>query len=116
MAIDFTKENVISLTEACKLLPQRRGGKRPHISTLYRWSSSGYRNVVLETIRVSGTLCTSSEALQRFFDRMTGLPAASRHTSHITRRAENASIELESQWSRSRRVNVADRGTDYAKG
>ena len=34
------------------------------------WARNGIRGVRIETIRVGGTLCTSLEALQRFFDRL----------------------------------------------
>ncbi len=37
---------------------------------LYRWATEGLRGVHLETIQVGGTLCTSIEALQRFFERL----------------------------------------------
>lgn len=69
MAIDTETENVISLREACDRLPKRRGGKRPHISCLYRWTMLhvGCRGVVLESVQIGGTRCTSVEALQRFF-------------------------------------------------
>lgn len=66
IAIDLAEE-VLSLTDAAKLLPRRRRGKKPHSSTLYRWATVGLRGVTLETLRVGGTLCTSREALQRFF-------------------------------------------------
>jgi len=69
--IDLTAETVISLTEATKRLPARREGKRPHVATLYRWASDGYKGFRLETIRVGSTLCTSLEALQRFCERLT---------------------------------------------
>lgn len=68
--IDMAKEEVISLTQAAKQLPQRRQGKRPHVATLYRWASRGLRGIQLETIQVGGTLCTSLEALQRFFEQL----------------------------------------------
>lgn len=68
--IDLENENVISLTAAAKQLPRRRAGKRPHVATLYRWASRGLREIRLETIQVGGTMCTSIEALQRFFDRL----------------------------------------------
>ena len=71
--IDLANETVVSLTEAVNHLPRRRGGKKPHPSTLYRWSKSG-----LETIRVGGTLCTSIQALQRFCERMTARDQAVR--------------------------------------
>lgn len=75
--IDLSNENVVSLTEAAKRLPVRRAGKRPHVATLYRWAGRGLRGVKLETIQVGGTMCTSTEALQRFFDQLspsTGVP------------------------------------------
>ncbi|NLE37136.1 MAG: DUF1580 domain-containing protein [Pirellulaceae bacterium] len=71
MAIDPNTENIISLTEAAQSLPRRRAGKKPHLSCLYRWSTTGCRGVVLETIQVGGTRCTSKEALARFFRRLT---------------------------------------------
>ena len=70
--IDPNTEQVVSLTEATKDLPRRRAGKRPHVSCIYRWSKyPGCRGVVLETIQVGGTRCTSKEALARFFRQLT---------------------------------------------
>jgi hypothetical protein len=63
-------ESLVSLTQASKLLPARRKGKRPNVATLYRWSTAGCKGVVLETTQVGGTRCTSREALGRFFDRL----------------------------------------------
>ncbi len=72
--IDPTTESLVSLTEAARLLPARRGGKRPHVSSLYRWTKAGRRGVVLESIQVGGTRCTSKEALARFFEALTHAP------------------------------------------
>jgi len=71
VAIDLNSEEVISLTEATKLLPRRRGGKRPHVSCLYRWTTVGCRGVVLESLQAGGTRCTSCQALSRFCQRLT---------------------------------------------
>lgn len=68
--LDISTERVVSLTQATKLLPRRRRGRKPHPSTLFRWALSGCRGVVLETVQVGGTKCTSVEALQRFCDRL----------------------------------------------
>ena len=57
--IDLRVEEVFSLSEACRRLPPRREGKKPHVATLYRWGQRGLRGVCLETIQVGGTLCTS---------------------------------------------------------
>ena len=69
--IDISLEETFSLTEAAKRLPCRRKGKRPNVSTLYRWAQTGCRGIVLETISIGATRCTSMEALQRFFDALT---------------------------------------------
>jgi hypothetical protein len=71
MAIDPNKERLLSLRDAARLLPRRRGGKRPHISCLYRWTTGGCKNVILESFQCGGTRCTSREALARFIRRLT---------------------------------------------
>jgi hypothetical protein len=74
--IDHSTERIISLTEAAKRCPKRRGGKRPHVSCIYRWTTTGCRGVILESIQIGGTRCTSEEALGRFFQRLS-LPGES---------------------------------------
>jgi len=69
--IDISTEEVLTFSEACKRIPSRRRGKAPNIATLYRWTNQGIRGVRLEYVMVGGTRCTSVEALQRFFDRLT---------------------------------------------
>lgn len=66
MSINIESEKLLSFRQAAKLCPRRRRGRKPAISTFYRWKEQG-----LETIRVGGQLCTSLQALQRFFDRLT---------------------------------------------
>jgi hypothetical protein len=66
MPINTRIEELISLADAARLLPARRRGKKPHISCLYRWTTTGCRGVVLESVMVGGTRCTSREALTRF--------------------------------------------------
>ncbi len=68
--IDISTETVLTLTEAAKRLPQRRRGSRPHPATLFRWVQRGVKGVRLESLQVAGTKCTSIQALQRFFDRL----------------------------------------------
>ena len=69
--IDPNTETLISLTEAAKGLPRRRAGKKVHTCTMYRWSTAGCRGVVLETIQIGGTRCTSREKLALFFRQLT---------------------------------------------
>ena len=71
MSIDTTNEQLLSLTDAAKSLPKRRAGKRPNVATLYRWCQIGVRGIRLEYTQIAGTKCTSTAALQTFFDRLT---------------------------------------------
>ena len=66
MAIDPDQENVMSLTEATRVLP-RINGRKPAVSTLWRWCRKGLRGVHLEYLRVGRNIVTSKEALHRFF-------------------------------------------------
>ena len=96
--IDITTEEVVSLSEAAKLkcLPRRRKGKRPHVATLYRWAQRGFNGVTLETLQVGGTLCTSIEALQRFFDRLSESDAPPTQPKHQRQmEIDRAESELE---------------------
>jgi hypothetical protein len=63
-------ETIIRLADAADELPRRRRGRKVDVSCVYRWSTTGCKGVVLETIQVGGTRCTSREALQRFFERL----------------------------------------------
>jgi len=64
-------EGLITLTEATRYCPRRRGGRKVHTSTIYRWATRGSRGVWLEVVDTPSGLCTSVPALQRFFDRLT---------------------------------------------
>ena len=70
--IDTTTETVVTFPQAADELLRRRMGRKIHVSTFYRWGTAGCRGVRLETIQIGATRCTSREALQRFFERLTG--------------------------------------------
>lgn len=91
--IDPKSERLLSLSEAAKLewLPCRRHGKRPHVSTLFRWTHVGKDGVRLEAIQVAGTLCTSEAALIRFFERLTTARARGR-LGIVTRTSGNPEL------------------------
>lgn len=74
--IDLLAERIVSLNDGAKLCPTRRRGKKPHVSCMYRWTTTGCKGVVLESIQIGGTRCTSQEALARFFARLTPSPRA----------------------------------------
>ena len=89
MPIDPNTETLISLSEAARHLPRRRAGKRPHVSCIYRWTTSGCRGVILESVQIGGTRCTSREALSRFFRQLTGNQVA---IPVVTSRAQKAAV------------------------
>ncbi len=77
MSIDVFQETVFSFAEAIRKLPNGCQNKRLHVSVLYRWVNAGLRSkdgqiVRLEMVKIGGRAYTSQEALQRFFDRLTG--------------------------------------------
>jgi hypothetical protein len=98
MAIVVAEETVFPLSEAPDHVPTRRG-KKIHVATVFRWKD-GMRGVKLETIRIGGTLHTSAEALQRFFERLSatdGAPGAAPRSPAARRKAvERAEKELTS--------------------
>lgn len=61
MPIDFETETLVLVKES----PAHFPGRRPHLSTVYRWVFSGR----LETIKVGARLYTSREAIRRFVSR-----------------------------------------------
>ena len=63
--IDLQSEGLLSLADAAKALPPI-GGKRPHVSTIWRWCRKGVHGVRLEHVRLGHRVCTSLEALSRF--------------------------------------------------
>lgn len=69
MSIDLTHERVVTLREAASILPRQRGGRKVHVSTLYRWCSRGVRGVRLEHLKLGGRIVVSAQALQRFAER-----------------------------------------------
>jgi hypothetical protein len=99
--IDTATETILTLSEAAEWLPRRRRGRRTHLSTLYRWTVSGCRGVILEHTQIGATRATSREALQRFFDRLTHASGGratlplSRTLVQRQRRSEAAARELE---------------------
>src|SRR4051812_30259202 len=112
MAIDTTTERVLGFSAAAREIDRLRMGttvdqeidrparRKTNISTLYRWSTVGCRGVVLESIQVAACRCTSREALQRFFERLSARGGAAstvvpRSSTCPTRRSEAAGRVLE---------------------
>lgn len=94
--INLSSERLVSLADAPQFLPARRAGKKPHFSCIFRWATIGCRGVVLESLQVGATKCTSVEALQRFCEALTAAaqgnapapPLATRHRQSAVQAAE----------------------------
>ena len=86
--IDLQREELLTLTEASKALPAV-DGKRPHISTLWRWCRVGLGGVKLEYVRLGRRICTSRQALGRFAQ---SLADADAPPSSATRPDDDASV------------------------
>src|SRR4051812_771646 len=50
--ITLSNENVVTLCRAAEHFPRRRGNRRPHASTLYRWAARGVRSDGGEVVRL----------------------------------------------------------------
>jgi hypothetical protein len=102
MPINISTETLIPLIQAAAHLPRRRRGRKASASTLHRWATRGLRGVVLESLQVGGTRCTSLAALQRFFDKLSIARAGAgiRHipTHSEDKRAKAADLELDRRW------------------
>jgi hypothetical protein len=85
MNIDVTREPLLTMAEAAKLLPSPRGGTLS-AAAVKNWASRGVksaggRNVRLRTIRVGRMICTTAQAIQEFCNSLsddTGEPKAAR--------------------------------------
>ena len=67
------RDTIVSLTQATGLIPPRRRGRKTNALTLFRWSTTGCRGIIMPTIQCGGTRCTSVEAIQWFFEALTDL-------------------------------------------
>jgi hypothetical protein len=70
-------EGLIPLADVPDLafMPRRRRGRKLHASCVYRWAQRGVRGIKLEVVRVGGTLCTTTQALEQFFQATAGVVA-----------------------------------------
>ena len=80
MAIDIIQEKTYTLAALAKMhfWPVRRAGKKINVVTLWRWTEHGLNGIRLETILAGGCRVSSVEAVQRFFEALTGQAEAGR--------------------------------------
>ena len=84
MSIDVSKEKLYPLAAIRQFLPESaRTGRPVHPTVIARWITRGLKakdgtGVHLEAVKAGQALCTSREAIKRFFDELTrreNLPA-----------------------------------------
>lgn len=83
-------EDLITLAEATKHLP-KVDGRKVAICTLWRWCRVGLRGAFLEYVRVGRKICTTRQALLRFFSALADqdsrfAPDTRNRPRHLTRR------------------------------
>ena len=91
--IDIESETLLSLSEAASVLP-KVNGRRPHVSTLWRWVRRGCRGVFLEHLRFGHRVVTSREALSRFAQRLADVDRQTTAPSCLSPADERAQREL----------------------
>jgi hypothetical protein len=105
--INLLTEHVLSLAEACRVVPPARGGKSCHISTLLRWITHGVsapsgERVRLRASRLGSRWLTSREAIAEFMEALTpcqetpALAQTPRTPGKRRRDAEQSGRKLES--------------------
>ena len=100
MSIDIATETVISPKGAVPYVPRRRKGKRVALATIYRWMEPGVRGVKLEYLQVGNCRCTSVQALQRFFDRLTEGPDLQAQPTRTVARRQGSAAAAEQELDR----------------
>lgn len=94
---DPDSEIPIFLVDVPDVLP-RRNGKKIHVSTPHRWSTTGLRGVILPTFLIGGLRATTRQALSNFFARVAeardSVPESHRTPTVSHRAAEEADRQL----------------------
>lgn len=79
---DSLLSSLIPLNDVPRRLP-RRNGKRLHISTVYRWTTShGCKGVCLEHWKVGRNIYTTESALMKFFSELAAADSAKSDRQH----------------------------------
>ena len=101
--VDIENEVILSLNEATRHLPKVEG-KRPHLSSVWRWCKKGLGSpkVQLEYARIGRRIVTSKEALNRFANRLAEAdqqtqlpPPAKKPKSRTSKQRERAIAKAE---------------------
>lgn len=64
--MNILDEELIGIEEVSQYVP-KKNGKRLHLATAYRWVNRGINGIRLESVLCGRRMCTSREAIRRFF-------------------------------------------------
>jgi hypothetical protein len=67
-------DKLIPLKELAARLPRRRGGKKTHVATLFRWTTSGLHGQRLRYTQVGNTRCSTVAWVHEFFAALAAAP------------------------------------------
>jgi hypothetical protein len=102
-------DHPLSLLDAAEILG-RFTGKKPHVSTLWRWCLKGCKGVVLESICIGGKRFVTAAAIEQFIEEVTATrrqqreqpspggsqpPAARTMIAHVMRHNDRRRDEIE---------------------
>jgi len=96
--IDISKETFSPPPKQQTGLPRRRRGRKTHVSTLYRWTVSGYRGEKLAHLNMCGhsvTFSRSHAKVLRSASRERRDSSTNRTVTQRQRESEAAAKELE---------------------
>jgi hypothetical protein len=110
VAIDITKDKLISLEDAAKMFP-KPGGGHIHPKTVKNWITQGYQGIMLEGAQVGSKYYTTTDSLRLFSRQLSERrPAAAPDDEQASAAAETNGMAEES--SPSDEFSVA--GDDFA--
>jgi hypothetical protein len=101
----LSSEGAMTLKEVASFIGQSTG-RRPALSTVYRWANKGQRGVRLEVLRVGGSWLTTRDSVEAFCAHLTAVRQA--------KVAPLPAVVAAIPNAAARRVQPACRGTDPA--
>jgi hypothetical protein len=101
---NLAEERPMSLPEAASHISKITGGKKPNLSTIWRWCLRGCKGVTLESICIGGKRYVTVFAIERFIEARsrneppatpTAVTATSHASPYVERHAARRRAEIE---------------------
>jgi hypothetical protein len=104
----LAEERPISLPEAAARIGKLTGGKKPNISTIWRWCLKGCKGVTLESICIGNKRYVTVSAIERFIEarslaRSPAVPVSVTITPHASPHVERHDARRREQIEAARR-------------